>query len=54
VAHYTVSLSPGFWVPHWLVRAALKRDLPKMLRALKSRAETLASQPGAASGTPGQ
>jgi hypothetical protein len=30
---------PGFWVPHWLVRIALRRDLPKMLRALRSRAE---------------
>lgn len=53
VAHYSVSLSPGFWVPHWMVRAALKRDLPKMLRALKSRAEVLASQPGAPSGAGG-
>ena len=42
VAHYVVELAPGFWVPHWLVRMALKRDLPKMLRALRSRAESLA------------
>lgn len=41
VAHYAVSLSSGIWVPHWVVRAALRRDLPKMLRALQSRAETL-------------
>jgi hypothetical protein len=39
VAHYSVDLVPGFWVPHWLVRIALRRDLPKMLRALRSRAE---------------
>lgn len=44
VAHYTVDLAPGFWVPHWIVRLALKRDLPKMLRALRSRAEALQSQ----------
>jgi hypothetical protein len=39
IAHYTVDLSPGFWVPHWIVRSALKKDLPKMLRALRTRAE---------------
>ena len=39
VAHYAVDLAPGFWVPHWIVRAALRRDLPKMLRALRTRAE---------------
>lgn len=41
IAHYTVDLAPGFWVPHWIVREALQRDLPKMLRALRSRAEGL-------------
>ena len=41
LAHYSVELDPGFWVPHWLVRVALRRDLPKMLRALRSRAEVL-------------
>ncbi len=44
IAHYMVDLAPGFWVPHWVVRAALKRDLPKMLRALRSRAESLQKQ----------
>jgi len=39
---YVVELAPGFWVPHWLVRLALKRDLPKMLRTLRSRAESAA------------
>jgi hypothetical protein len=39
IARYAVDLAPGFWVPHWIVRAALKRDLPKMLRALRTRAE---------------
>jgi hypothetical protein len=41
IAHYAVDLAPGFWVPHWMVRVALRRDLPKMLRALRSRAETV-------------
>jgi hypothetical protein len=44
IAHYMVDLAPGFWVPHWIVRAALKRDLPKMLRALRTRAEFVQQQ----------
>jgi len=44
IAQYKVDLAPGFWVPRWLVRGALKRDLPKMLRALRTRAESLAKQ----------
>ena len=44
VAHYTVALAPGFWVPQWVVRAALRRDLPKMLRALRTRAEFVQTQ----------
>lgn len=44
IAHYVVDLAPGFWVPHWIVRAALRRDLPKMLRALRSRAESVQQQ----------
>jgi hypothetical protein len=39
IAHYGFFFEPGFWAPHWLVRAALKRDLPKMLRALRANAE---------------
>jgi hypothetical protein len=44
IAHYAVDLAPGIWVPRWIVRAALKRDLPKMLRALRSRAESVQQQ----------
>jgi hypothetical protein len=39
VARYMVDLAPGFWVPHWIVLSALRKDLPKMLRALRTRAE---------------
>jgi hypothetical protein len=39
VARYALDLAPGFWVPRWVVHAALRRDLPKMLRSLRSRAE---------------
>ena len=44
VAHYNVALAPGFWVPQWIIRAALRRDLPKMLRAMRTRAEFVQSQ----------
>ena len=44
LAHYTVDLAPGFWVPQWIVRTALRHDLPKMLRALRSRAEAVQRQ----------
>jgi len=40
IARYSLALAPGFWVPRWLVKAALKHDLPKMLRALRSLAES--------------
>jgi hypothetical protein len=43
IAHYSVDLAPGFWVPHWIVRSALRKDLPRMLRALRSRAEGAAN-----------
>jgi hypothetical protein len=45
IAQYSIDLAPGFWVPRWLVRGALKRDLPKMLRALRARAESAPNQP---------
>jgi hypothetical protein len=41
IARYTVDLTPGFWVPLWVVHAALRRDLPKMLRSVRSRAEAV-------------
>ncbi len=41
VAHYSVDLDTGFWVPRWLVRGALRRDLPRMMRTLRARAESL-------------
>ena len=44
IAHYAIDLAPGFWVPRWIVRAALRRDLPKMLRALRTRAEYVQRQ----------
>jgi ribosome-associated toxin RatA of RatAB toxin-antitoxin module len=44
VVRYSVDLTTGFWVPHWLVLSALRHDLPKMLRALRARAEAIERQ----------
>ncbi len=40
LVHYGMELAPGFWVPHWLIRFALRHDLPKMMRVLRDRAES--------------
>ncbi len=40
IAHYSVALAPGFWVPHWMMKVVLRHDLPKMLRALRALAES--------------
>jgi hypothetical protein len=37
---YHLELDPGVPVPRFFVRAALKRDLPRVVRALRERAET--------------
>jgi hypothetical protein len=46
VAQYDLDFVPGFWVPRWFVRSALKRDLPKMLRALREHAEEIQGAKG--------
>jgi hypothetical protein len=45
VAHYDLEFAPGFWAPHWFVRFALQRDLPKMLRTLRAHAEAAQERP---------
>jgi Polyketide cyclase / dehydrase and lipid transport len=51
IARYEVELAPGFWVPQWLVRGALRRDLPKLLSALRARAELVQRQGPASLGS---
>ena len=36
---YNLALDPGFPIPRFFVRATLKRDLPKVLSAVRERAE---------------
>jgi Polyketide cyclase / dehydrase and lipid transport len=45
VLRYSLDVAPGFWVPRWLVRIALNHDLPKMLRNLRTLAESSAGPP---------
>jgi hypothetical protein len=40
VVSYSLEVTPGFWVPRWLVRIALKHDMPKMLASLRARSES--------------
>ena len=40
VVSYSLEVNCGFWVPRWLVRVALKHDMPKMLGALRARSES--------------
>jgi coenzyme Q-binding protein COQ10 len=37
LVRYSVYLDPGFLVPQWAVRRALRSDLPKLLLALRAR-----------------
>jgi coenzyme Q-binding protein COQ10 len=39
IVEYEVYLDPGFWVPDALVRHSLRRDLPAVLAALRTRVE---------------
>ena len=39
VVTYRVHLVPRFYVPRWILRSAIKRDLPDLMTALRARAE---------------
>jgi hypothetical protein len=36
---YQVAVDPGLPIPRFLVRATMKRDLPKIVQAVRERAE---------------
>jgi uncharacterized membrane protein len=40
IVTYTVRTRPKFYVPQWLYRRAVRAELPDMLRALRTRAES--------------
>jgi hypothetical protein len=45
---YELALDPGMPIPRFLVRATLKRDLPKVVKAVRERAEAASAhiEPG--------
>jgi hypothetical protein len=45
IIQYEVYLDPGFWVPQALVRHSLRKDLPAVLEALRTRVEGLDAAP---------
>lgn len=46
---YRISLEPGFWVPHFMIRRSLRKQLSAELRALRRHAQEFAAAPGAKS-----
>lgn len=47
---YQARLAPAFYVPRWMMRNMLKRDLPDLMRGLRTRAE--ATRPAPATNAP--
>ena len=40
---YQARLVPDFYVPRWMMRSMLKRDLPELMRGLRTQAELVQS-----------
>jgi hypothetical protein len=47
---YEARIAPAFYVPRWMMRNMLKRDLPDLMRGLRAHAE--ATRSAAATNTP--
>ena len=47
---YEARIAPAFYVPRWMMRKMLKRDLPDLMRGLRTHAEAVRST--AATSTP--
>lgn len=45
VVTYQARITPAFYVPRWMMRSMLKRDLPELMRGLKTQSE--ANRPAA-------
>jgi hypothetical protein len=42
IVTYRVHIVPRAYVPGWIMRSTMKRDLPEMLKALRARCESQA------------
>jgi ribosome-associated toxin RatA of RatAB toxin-antitoxin module len=49
IVTYQAHVVPQFFVPRWMLRSALRRDLPEMLRRLRERSENISRQISAGS-----
>jgi uncharacterized protein YndB with AHSA1/START domain len=45
LVEYDLDVDPGFWIPHVLARHSLRTVLPAALKAVRMRAESVATQP---------
>jgi ribosome-associated toxin RatA of RatAB toxin-antitoxin module len=52
IAIYQARLEPDFFVPRWMMRSMMKRDLPELMRGLRQRVE--GSRPAAPKSAPRQ
>jgi uncharacterized protein YndB with AHSA1/START domain len=52
IVTYRVHVVPRFFVPRWMMRATLKRDLPELMKGLRARAESQPEPAPAASAGP--
>lgn len=52
IVTYRVRLVPRFFVPRWMMRSMLKRDLPELMKGLRARSEAQSTPPAAASAQP--
>ncbi len=52
VVTYQARVAPAFYVPKWMMRSMLRRDLPELMRGLRSSAEAGRSAPAVNAKTP--
>jgi ribosome-associated toxin RatA of RatAB toxin-antitoxin module len=51
IVTYRVQVVPRFYVPRWIMRSTLKRDLPELMKGLRQRSEAAhATLPGPSAG----
>jgi hypothetical protein len=41
---YELHVEPGFWIPRFLLRHSLRTELPAVLKAVRTRSESLADE----------
>jgi ribosome-associated toxin RatA of RatAB toxin-antitoxin module len=52
VVTYQARVAPAFYVPKWMMRSMLRRDLPELMRGLRTSAEAGRARPATSAKTP--